>query len=89
LSLDIILQIATVSALKTRWKSSKAGPGSVLLPADTHPIDLRVELNLLSEQEKQWLDEYHLKVRETLSPRVDSDARPWLFEATAPIRVTR
>lgn len=54
------------------------------------PIDLsQVELNLLSEQEKQWLDEYHLKVRETLSPRVDSDARPWLFEATAPIRVTR
>lgn len=52
------------------------------------PIDLnQVELNLLSVREKQWLDEYHQRVREALSPRVESDARPWLFAATAPIRV--
>lgn len=52
------------------------------------PIDLsQVELNLLNEQEKQWLDEYHQQVREALSPMVESDARPWLVEATAPIRV--
>ncbi|WP_312627231.1 aminopeptidase P family protein [Scandinavium sp.] len=52
------------------------------------PIDLsQVDINLLSEQEKQWLDEYHQLVRETLSPLVDSDARPWLFSATAPVRV--
>lgn len=51
------------------------------------PIDLSlVELHLLSETEKQWIDDYHQQVRETLSPRVDSDARPWLFAATAPIR---
>ncbi|MBV8044138.1 aminopeptidase P family protein [Pluralibacter sp.] len=50
------------------------------------PIDLsQVEMHLLSEQEKQWLDEYHQSVRETLSPRVNSDARPWLFAATAPV----
>lgn len=54
------------------------------------PIDLsQVELSLLNEQEKQWLDEYHLRVREALSPLVESDARPWLFEATAPIHVNR
>jgi Xaa-Pro aminopeptidase len=52
------------------------------------PIDLsQVELNLLTDQEKQWLDDYHQQVREVLSPRVDSDARPWLFAATAPVRV--
>ncbi|HGY3715492.1 TPA: aminopeptidase P family protein [Citrobacter gillenii] len=52
------------------------------------PIDLNlVELHLLSETEKQWIDDYHQQVRETLSPRVNSDARPWLFAATAPIRV--
>ncbi|POT59475.1 aminopeptidase P family protein [Citrobacter amalonaticus] len=52
------------------------------------PIDLSlVELHLLSETEKQWIDDYHQQVRETLSPRVNSDARPWLFAATAPIRV--
>lgn len=54
------------------------------------PIDLsQVELHLLNEQEKQWLDEYHQQIRDVLSPLVDSDARPWLFEATAPIRVNR
>lgn len=54
------------------------------------PIDLnQVEITLLSEQEKQWLDDYHQQVRETLSPLVDSDARPWLFSATAPVRVQR
>ena len=52
------------------------------------PNDLNlVELHLLSEAEKQWIDDYHQQVRETLSPRVGSDARPWLFAATAPIRV--
>ncbi|WP_395300461.1 aminopeptidase P family protein [Enterobacter sp. ECC-175] len=54
------------------------------------PIDLsQVELQLLTEQEKQWLDDYHQQVRDALSPRVNSDARPWLVEATAPIRVSR
>lgn len=52
------------------------------------PIDLnQVELHLLSEQEKQWLDAYHQQVRETLLPLVNSEARAWLEEATAPIRV--
>ncbi|HCR3766734.1 TPA: aminopeptidase P family protein [Citrobacter freundii] len=52
------------------------------------PIDLNlVELHLLSEAEKQWIDDYHQQVRETLSPRVNAEARPWLFAVTAPIRV--
>lgn len=52
------------------------------------PIDLsQVEWSLLSEQEQQWLDDYHQQVRDTLSPLVDDDARAWLFTATAPLRV--
>ena len=54
------------------------------------PIDLsQVELQLLTGQEKQWLDEYHQQVREALSPLVNSEARPWLVEATAPISLAR
>ena len=54
------------------------------------PIDLsQVELQLLTGQEKQWLDEYHQQVREALSPLVNSEARPWLIEATAPINLAR
>ncbi|MCU6664586.1 aminopeptidase P family protein [Silvania hatchlandensis] len=54
------------------------------------PVDLsQVELHLLSDKEIQWLDEYHQQVREVLSPHVNSDARPWLVAATAPVRVHR
>ena len=54
------------------------------------PIDLsQVELHLLSEQEKAWLDEYHQQVRDALSSLVDSSARPWLIAATAPIRAQK
>lgn len=54
------------------------------------PIDLSaVELPLLNEQEIAWLDEYHQQVREILSPRVSGEARPWLIEATAPVRTQR
>ncbi|WP_333848991.1 aminopeptidase P family protein [Leclercia sp.] len=50
------------------------------------PIDLsQVELHLLSDKEIQWLDGYHQQVREVLSPHVNSDALPWLVEATAPV----
>uniref|UniRef100_UPI001112EB30 M24 family metallopeptidase C-terminal domain-containing protein n=1 Tax=Enterobacter sp. IF2SW-B1 TaxID=1841143 RepID=UPI001112EB30 len=52
------------------------------------PIELRqVEQDLMSEQEKQWLDEYHEQVREALSPLVNREARAWLEAATAPVRV--
>jgi Xaa-Pro aminopeptidase len=49
------------------------------------PIDLRqVEWSLLSDQEKQWLNDYHQLVRETLLPLVESRAQSWLLSATEP-----
>lgn len=49
------------------------------------PIDLRqVEASLLSAEEITWLNDYHLLVRETLSPRVDTGAQAWLLAATEP-----
>ncbi|WP_024550121.1 aminopeptidase P family protein [Siccibacter turicensis] len=67
----------------------KAAPGfSRFSTLTLIPIDLsQVEIGLLSEQEKVWLDDYHQQVRETLSPLVDEDARAWLFAATASLRV--
>ncbi|URN97861.1 aminopeptidase P family protein [Leclercia adecarboxylata] len=48
------------------------------------PIDLsQVELALLSDKEIKWLNDYHHRVREALSPHVHSEARPWLIAATA------
>jgi Xaa-Pro aminopeptidase len=50
------------------------------------PIDRRLVLPaLLTAEETAWLDGYHHRVEETLSPLVDSDTRTWLAAATRPV----
>ena len=50
------------------------------------PIELRlVDPKLLTEPELQWLNDYHEKVRETLTPLVNEKTQAWLEESTRPI----
>ncbi|MDC7785331.1 aminopeptidase P family protein [Rhodoplanes sp. TEM] len=50
------------------------------------PIDLRlVAPALMSADEIAWLDAYHERVRETLSPDLDPSTRDWLAHATRPV----
>ena len=50
------------------------------------PIDLAVvEPSMLDAGERAWLDDYHAKVRETLTPLVDEGTRTWLAHATRPL----
>ncbi len=50
------------------------------------PIDRHLVLaSMLSADEKNWLNAYHLWVRETLSPRVQPECAAWLRAATEPI----
>jgi Xaa-Pro aminopeptidase len=50
------------------------------------PIDRNlIEPSMLDEEEIAWLDGYHNRVRETLTPLVDPDTGRWLAAATAPI----
>ena len=50
------------------------------------PIDLAcIETGLLTEAERQWLNDYHRRVRETVGPNVDEATRAWLTEATRAI----
>jgi Xaa-Pro aminopeptidase len=50
------------------------------------PIDLNlVEPGLLSQDERDWLNAYHARVRDTLSHLVDEDTRAWLDRATRSI----
>jgi Xaa-Pro aminopeptidase len=50
------------------------------------PIDRNlIEPPLLEDDEIAWLDAYHTRVRETLTPLVDPETARWLVEATAPI----
>jgi Xaa-Pro aminopeptidase len=50
------------------------------------PIDRRlIDKSLLSAEEIRWLDAYHARVRDIISPEVDPDTRRWLEAATAPL----
>lgn len=50
------------------------------------PIDLAcIERTLLTDIERQWLNDYHRRVRETVEPQLDDATRAWLAEATRPI----
>ncbi|HEX6114584.1 MAG TPA: aminopeptidase P family protein [Geminicoccaceae bacterium] len=50
------------------------------------PIDRRLIVpELLDEEERAWLDDYHAKVRADVVDLVDGDAATWLFEATKPL----
>jgi Xaa-Pro aminopeptidase len=50
------------------------------------PIDRNlIDTSLLEDEEITWLDAYHNRVRETLTPLVDPATARWLADATRPI----
>ncbi|HEX7775731.1 MAG TPA: aminopeptidase P family protein [Parvibaculum sp.] len=50
------------------------------------PIDLAcVERSLLTDEEADWLNAYHARVREALSPGLDDATLAWLIDATRAI----
>ncbi|MCC8405000.1 aminopeptidase P family protein [Paraburkholderia sp. MMS20-SJTN17] len=50
------------------------------------PIDTRcIELSLLRDDERAWLNTYHETVRTRLAPHVSGDAKAWLELRTQPI----
>jgi Xaa-Pro aminopeptidase len=50
------------------------------------PIDRNlIDPSLLDKDELAWLDAYHRRVRETVTPLVDADTARWLAVATQPI----
>jgi Xaa-Pro aminopeptidase len=50
------------------------------------PIDRRlIDIGLLSPEERQWVDTYHARVVEVISPRLEGEDRAWLEEQCAPL----
>ncbi|MFT7623088.1 MAG: Xaa-Pro aminopeptidase [Myxococcota bacterium] len=50
------------------------------------PIDRNlVDVSLLNDSELGWLNDYHARVRTTLTPLLDQETAKWLETATAPI----
>ena len=52
-----------------------------LVPYDRRLIDVEA----LTSEERRWLDAYHARVREALSPDLDGPTRDWLEAATRPL----
>lgn len=50
------------------------------------PIDLEgIVIEMLTEDEKQWLNDYHKKVYDKLAPHLSEDEKAWLKEQTREI----
>jgi len=55
-------------------------------PLTLCPFDLSViETSLLSQTEIDWLNDYHMQVRDTLAPLLDKEDAAWLLDATCAI----
>lgn len=52
-----------------------------LVPIDTNCLDL----SMLTDHEIQWLNNYHARVWEEVSPLVSERAKNWLYQYTRPI----
>jgi len=69
-------------------QSGAADRGSYLClePLTLCPIDRRpIDLSMLTDDERQWVDDYHALVFERLSPLLDEADRGWLQQACAPL----
>lgn len=70
--------VATVPAHSTEFGEFAKFEDLTLCPFDT-----RLLLpELLTTEEKNWLNDYHKKVHDALIDRVDGDAKAWLIERT-------
>ena len=50
------------------------------------PFDRRlIDTDQMGPWEVDWLDRYHAEVRQKLTDRISSEARDWLYAATAPL----
>lgn len=52
-----------------------------LAPFDRDALDV----SLLSDEERRWLNDYHRRVREALSPHLSAEERRWLNNVTQPL----
>ena len=52
-----------------------------LAPFDRDALDV----SLLSNEERRWLNDYHRRVREALSPHLSAEERRWLNDVTQPL----
>ena len=69
-----------------KYMTTDFGEFLQMRPLTLCPIDLApVNIDMLTAEEKAWLNNYHTDVYAKLSPLLDDDHRQWLAEATKSI----
>ena len=72
--------------LITHYMEGEYGEFLQLEPLTLCPIDKTpIVLEMMQSDEIQYLNQYHEKVYDTLSPLLDEEDRQWLREATSPL----
>ena len=72
--------------LITPYKETEFGQFLQFEPLTLCPIDKRpIVAEMLTNEERQWLDDYHQMVFDRLSPHLNEEENAWLREATLPL----
>ena len=72
-----------VPYMKTEFGEFLQFDSLTLSPIDTTPIIIE----MLTKEERQWLNDYHRRVYDVLSPYLNNEEKLWLENATAPIPI--
>ena len=68
------------------WKETEYGRFLKLEPMTLFPIDRNgIDVELMTQEELDYLNEYHAKVYEALAPHVEPETLAWLKEACKPL----
>ena len=68
------------------WQKTESGQFMEFEVISFVPIDLRgINVELLTSEEREWLNNYHKKVFEKVSPLLNDEVKTWLKEATRAI----
>ena len=79
--IENLLAVTPAPKMKSAERAMLAFETLTLAPIDR----VLIEPGLLEPQERAWLDAYHVRVREALTPLVDAETAAWLEAVTQPI----
>lgn len=68
------------------WKTTEFGPFFRFKTLTMFPYEKNLmDLSILTDQEIEWINEYHQEVYSRLSPLLNEEEKNWLAEKTSPI----
>ena len=70
-----------------KWKTTDFGPFFEFRTLTLFPYDLNLlDIDILTDPEIEWINDYHKKVYDRLSPLLSPEEKAWLEEKTKPVK---